>query len=163
MPFRLFFILNIFLIYFFNSQPAGAGLNGTVSLTGSVPALCAIVVLPAAGAVGISDISAGDTNRTIATVTETCNAPNGYTITVVGTNSGNHTGKFVDSVSGAQHPFTINYNGTPVPVGGIVTNASGPGIGLLRTVQITYGSSSSLPSSIGFTYGETLTFTIAAK
>jgi hypothetical protein len=147
----------------FSSNSANAALSGTVTLSGAVPALCAIVVLPAIGATGILDLSAGDTNRTIATVTETCNDPDGYTVTVVGTNSGDHTGRFVDSVSGVQHPFTITYNGVTVPVGGIVTSTSGPGIGLARTVRITYAANTSLPSTGAFTYGETLTFTIAAK
>ncbi len=161
---RLLFLLLICLAFhMISAKPVQAALSGSVTLTGAVPALCAIVVLPSAGATGITDISAGDTNRTIATVTETCNDPDGYTITMVGANSGNHTGKFVDSVSGAQHAFTITYNGSAVPIGGVVTNTSGPGIGLARTVRITYGVDTSLPSTAGFTYGETLTFTIAAK
>lgn len=157
-----FFLISAFFLMSFQA-PAFAALSGSVTLSGAVPALCAIVVTPSAGAIGILDISAGDTNRTIANVTETCNDPDGYTVTVTGTNSGNHTGKFVDTVSGAQQPFTISYNGSNVPVGGIVTSTSAPGIGLIRPVQITYASNSSLPSTNLFTYGETLTFTIAAK
>lgn len=140
-----------------------AATTGTVTITGMVPAICAVVVTPDAGATNIADISAGDTNRLIATVTETCNDPDGYTMTVVGSHSTNHTGLFVDSVSGASQPFTITYNNVAVPTGGVVTSTSAPGIGVAKPVKITYGANSSLTPSVGYTYSETLTFTIAAK
>lgn len=153
----------LLIVFLFFANHASAALSGTVSLTGAVPALCAIVVTAAPGATGIADISLGDTNRTIATVTESCNDPDGYQVTVAGTNSGDHTGRFFDPGSGAHHDFTITYAGVAVPVGGVVTDASAPGIGLARTVQISYPADGTLPPTGAFTYVETLTFTIAAK
>ncbi len=143
--------------------PAQAALTGTVTITGAVPTACAIIVLPAVGASSIMDISLGDTNRLVATVTETCNDPDGYTVSVAGTNSGDHTGLFIDTVSLDSHPFTINYNGSSVPSGGVVTNTTAPGIGVSKPVRITYGSDNTLTSTAAFTYVEILTFTIAAK
>jgi hypothetical protein len=120
-------------------------------------------VTPAAGASNIADISAGDTDRQVATVNENCNDPLGYTMTVAGTHSTNYTGLFVDSVSGDSQPFTIKYNGVAVPAGGVVTNTNAPGINLDKNVTITYAANAGLTPSTGFTYNETLTFTIAAK
>lgn len=96
----------------------------------------------------IPDISAGHTNRHVATVTETCNSPDGYTVTVTGSNAGDHTGMFVDIVSSDSHPFTIRYNGISVPPGGIVTD-------IRRTKRF--------PVAVANTYEETLTFTISAR
>ena len=94
-----------------------AATTGTVTINGQVPATCAVVVTATAGASNIADISAGDTDRQVATVNENCNDPLGYTMTVLGTHSTNHTGLFVDSVSGDSQPFTIKYDGVSVPVG----------------------------------------------
>jgi hypothetical protein len=142
---------------------ANAATVGTVTLSGKVLQACNIVVTAAAGATNIADISAGDIDRVIATVNESCNDTNGYTVTVQGSHSGNHTGLFLDSVSGDSHPFTINYNGNAVASGGVVTDVAAAGINLNKAVKISYGADPSLTPSAGFTYGETLTFTIAAK
>lgn len=136
---------------------------GTVTVNGAVPLACNIVVTSEAGASNIADISAGDNDRLIATVTESCNDPDGYTVTVAGSNSGDHNGLFIDSVSSDSHPFLIAYNGVPVPAGGLVTDAIAPVNNLNRDVRISYGSAPLLTPTVGFTYAETLTFTIAAK
>lgn len=145
------------------SAPALAAQTGTVTINGQVPAVCDVIVTPEAAATNIADISAGDTNLVVATVNENCNNVDGYTMTVAGTNSSDHTGLFVDSVSGDHHPFTITYDNVAVPVSGVVTDMNAPGINLDKTVRITYASDGSLTPSTGFTYAETLTFTIAAK
>lgn len=142
---------------------AQAAQVGTVTVNGAVPLACDIVVTAEAGASNIADISVGDTDRLIATVTESCNDPDGYTVSLVGTNSGDHTGLFVDSVSGDNHPFTVAYDGVPVPAGGLVTDSNAPQNNLSRDVRITYGAAPLLTPTVGFTYAETLTFTIAAK
>jgi len=142
---------------------ARAATTGTVTVNGQVPAVCAVVVTQEAGASNITDISLGDSNRLIATVNENCNDPDGYTMTVVGTNSTDHTGLFRDSVSNDTHPFTITYNSVAVAAGGVVTNSNAPGHNVDKTVHISYGSDNTLTPSAAFTYAETLTFTIAAK
>lgn len=145
------------------AQPAGAAQTGNVTVNGAVPVACDITVSAEAGASNIADISAGDTDRHIATVTESCNDPDGYRVTVAGANSTAHTGLFVDSVSSDTHPFTITYDSVPVPATGIVTDSNVPNVNLDKAVRITYGEDDSLTATAGFTYAETLTFTIAAK
>src|SRR5712691_2157836 len=143
--------------------PASAATTGEVTITGNVPILCSLDVQQEAGAVSIPDISAGYTNRRVATVTESCNSPDGYTVTMRGVNSGDHTGMFVDSVSSDSHPFTVGYDGVTAATGGVVTNSASTAFNLLKTVEITYPPNATLTGTVSDTYEETLVFTIAAK
>ena len=143
--------------------PVNAATTGQVTLTGNVPILCSLDVQQEPGAVSIPDISAGYTNRRVATVTETCNSPDGYTVTARGVNSSDHTGMFVDSVSTDSHPFTVIYDGVSAPAGGIVTNSATTAFNVVKTVDITYPANATLTGTISDTYEETLVFTIAAK
>ncbi len=143
--------------------PAAAAPTGQVTITGNVPIVCSLDVQQEPGAVSIPDISAGHTNRRVATVTETCNSPDGYTVTVRGVNSGDHTGMFVDSVSSDSHPFTVAYDGVTAAAGGVVTNSASTAFNLLKTVEITYPANATLTGTVSNTYEETLVFTIAAK
>jgi hypothetical protein len=145
------------------TAPVFAAPTGTVTINGRVPAVCDVVVTPEAGSQNIPDISLGDTDRIVATVNENCNNTNGYTMTLVGTNSADHTGLFVDSVSNDTHPFTITYDNVAAPAGGVVTDVNAAGINLNKTVRISYPADATLTPSAGFTYAETLIFTIAAK
>ena len=145
------------------SPPAAAAPTGQVTITGSVPINCSLDVQQEPGAASIPDISAGHTNRPVATVTETCNSPDGYTVTVRGVNSGDHTGMFVDSVSSDSHPFTVAYDGVTAGPGGVVTNSASAALNLLKTVEITYPANATLTGSVSDSYEETLVFTIAAK
>jgi hypothetical protein len=143
--------------------PAAAAPTGQVTITGSVPIVCSLELQQEPGAAGIPDISAGHTNRHVATVTETCNSPDGYTVTVRGVNSGDHTGLFVDSVSGDSHPFTVSYDGVSAASGGLVTNSASTAANLQKTVEITYPANVALTGAVSDTYEETLVFTISAK
>ena len=142
---------------------AAAATTGQVTITGNVPIACDLLVQQETGADNISDISAGHTNRHVATVTETCNSPDGYTVTLTGSNSGDHTGMFVDIVSTDSHPFTISYNGISVPPGGLVTDSTVPAFGVQKNVDITYPADETLTGTVANTYEETLTFIISAK
>lgn len=142
---------------------ATAATTGQVTITGNVPIACDLLVQQETGADNIPDISAGHTNRHVATVTETCNSPDGYTVTLTGSNSGDHTGMFVDIVSTDSHPFTISYNGISVPPGGIVTDSTTLTFGVQKNVDITYPADETLTGTVANTYEETLTFTISAK
>lgn len=144
-------------------MPAVAATTGQVTITGNVPIACSLDVQQEAGANSIPDISAGHTDRHIATVTETCNSPDGYTVTMSGGNSGDHTGMFVDNVSTDSHPFTVKYNGVPVPPGGLVTDSPITVFGVQKAVDITYPADETLTGTVADTYEETLTFTISAK
>src|SRR5713226_6553576 len=142
--------------------PASAATTGEVTISGNVPILCGLDVQQEPGAVSIPDISAGHTNRRVATVTETCNSPDGYTVTVRGVNSGDHTGMFVDSVSSDSHPFAVAYDGVTAASGGVVTNSASIAFNLPKTVEITYPANAMLTGTVSDTYEETLVFTIAA-
>jgi hypothetical protein len=142
---------------------AAAAPTGQVTITGNVPVTCDLLVQQEADAISIPDISAGHANRHIATVTETCNSPDGYTVTLTGANSGDHTGMFVDRVSTDSHPFTISYDGVAVSPGGIVTDSTTLAFGLQKNVDITYPADETLTGTVADTYEETLTFTISAK
>ncbi len=144
-------------------SPAFAAPTGQVTITGNVPVACDLLVQQEAGASSIPDISAGHVDRHIATVTETCNSPDGYTVTMTGANSGDHTGMFVDNISTDSHPFTVKYNGVSVPPGGVVTDSTLTVFGVQKNVDITYPADETLTGTVADTYEETLTFTIAAK
>lgn len=140
-----------------------AATTGTINVTGNVPIFCDLTVQQEPGASDIPDISAGHTDRHIATVTENCNSPSGYTVTVATANTPDHTGQFVDTVSGDTHPFTITYNGVPMTPGGVVTDSPSLALGARKDVHITYPEDPTLTGSVAATYEETLTFTISAK
>lgn len=142
---------------------ATAAPTGQVTITGNVPIACDLLVQQEVGAANISDISAGHTNRHVATVTETCNSPDGYTVTVIGTNSSDHSGMFVDAASTDSHPFTIHYNGISVSPGGIVTDSIASVFGVQKNVDITYPADETLTGTVTDSYEETLTFTMTAK
>jgi hypothetical protein len=137
--------------------------TGNVRVTGNVPIICDIQVQEEANASNIADISTGHTERHIATVTENCNSPSGYTVTVSAANTGAHTGKFVDTLSQDAHPFTITYNGVTVSPGGVITDSSSLVFGSQKNVTITYPKDATLTGTVDATYEETLTFTISAK
>lgn len=136
---------------------------GQVIVTGSVPIDCNLVVQQAAGATGISDISAGHANLHIATVIESCNSPDGYLVSVTASNSGDHNGLFVDPVSTDSHPFTILYDNAPVPVGGIVTDSISEAFDVRKSVDITYPADNTLSGTVTDSYEETITLTMTAK
>ena len=141
---------------------AKAASSGSVTITGKVPVSCNIGVVAASGASNIADISQGGTNLLVATVTENCNDPSGYSVTLAGTNSASYTGLFKDSVSNATQAFTVTYAGSTVS-SATVTDVAAPGNNVAKDVRITYAANPNLTGSVGFTYAETLTFSITAK
>jgi hypothetical protein len=142
---------------------AEAAPTGQVTITGNVPIACDLLVQQEAGAASIPDVSVGHANRHVATITETCNSPDGYIVTVTGVNAGDHNGMFVDPVSTDSHPFTVDYNGVPISPGGIVTDSTVPVFGVQKSVDITYPADETLSGTVTDSYEETLVFTMTAK
>ena len=140
---------------------ANAASSGSVTVTGKVPVACDISVASASGASNIANLALGDTNRLVATVTENCNDPSGYSVSLVGTNSSSYTGLFKDTVSNATQAFTVSYNGSTVS-SATLTDVTAPA-NVSKDVRITYAANANLTGSVGFTYAETLTFAITAK
>ena len=143
--------------------PALAAHTGQVKITGNVPVACDLEIGEEPGASNITDLSVGHPNLHVATATETCNDPDGYLVTMNGGNSASHEGKFVDTISGDEHPFTVTYNGASVPPGGVVTDSSTVAVNLQKPIHITYPADDSLSGTVADSYEETLTFTISAK
>ncbi len=148
-------------IAFLTPLTAGAATSGSVTINGKVPIVCGISVAAASGATNITDLSAGNSSLLVATVTESCNDPSGYTVSVAGTNSSSYSGLFKDSVSGTTEAFAVSYNGTTVS-NATVTNVAAPA-NVAKDVRIAYPANATLTGSTGYTYAETLTFTIVAK
>lgn len=143
---------------------AGISLNAQaadITITGTVPIVCQISVA-GTGNEDIADLTQAQTDLNVATVTENCNDPDGYTVTIDPTNTTDHTGKFVDSVSGDENPFTIKYNDVALS-GTTITDTAGTANDVDKSVKISYAANSSLTGSVSNTYAETLTFTITAK
>lgn len=153
----------LYAMALFFAAPAMAATTGQVKITGNVPIACDLEIREEPGASNITDLSAGHPNLHVATAIETCNDPDGYTVTMGGGNSGSHEGMFVDTVSGDTHPFTVTYNGVNVTPGGVVTDSSTVAVALQKPVHITYPADASLTGTVADTYEETLTFTISAK
>lgn len=125
-----------------------AATQGTVTLTGKVPQACNIIVTTEAGATNIADISQAATDVLIATVNESCNDPQGYTVSVAGTHSGDHTGVFREP-GGDEHPFTLKYGGVAVSAV-TVTDVNTPGINLKKQVRISYSTDATLTPTARF-------------
>ncbi|MBI1309304.1 MAG: hypothetical protein GC129_05600 [Proteobacteria bacterium] len=138
-----------------------AASTGQVTIVASVPSTCNITVTPQAGAT-IANLTLGATNLQVATVNESCNAPAGYTVTMVGTNSTDYTGKFVDSGSSSTRTFTVRYGGNTLN-STLVTDVNSPNTSVDKNVDITYPADTTLTASSGATYAETLNFTITSK
>lgn len=108
----------------------------------------------------IEDISIGCQNRAVGNVVEDSAEPNGYIVTVSGLNSKDHTGLFVDSKTGASHPFAISYDGKLV-IESVITNSDSPTKEpVSKEVAITLPENLQLLAGV---YSETLRFTIIAK
>lgn len=143
-----------------------AAKTGVLTVTGKVPESCELVVLESGNGKRILDLSKGAKDLNIGTVSEKCNDPNGYTVTIQfknGKNGKDAAGLFRDSVSRATVPFTIAYNGKKV-TDATVTDSNVRAVDFIKKdVRITYQPDATLPSSEEFTYFESMRFTIAAK
>ncbi len=145
------------------TAPSGAFAASSASLTisGKVPLSCNIAVTPASGASNIADLSQGNSSLLVATVSENCNDPSGYSVSVAGANSSSFTGLFKDAVSHATLPFSVTYDGATVS-SATVTNVTAPA-NTAKDVRIAYAATPNLTGSAGYTYAETLIFAITAK
>lgn len=162
-------LLTIFSCGIFLSFSSRAATVGTITINGNVPIVCEITVTSSTsggvnGTENIGDISLGGTDIAVATVNEKCNDPDGYTVTIAGTNSTDETGLLTDTVSGDTHPFSVTYDNVAVSSPTVAdVGAISTGVDTSKVVEITYAVDASLTGTVASTYTETLTFTIAAK
>ena len=135
--------------------------SGSLTIAGKVPLSCNIAVTPTSDASHIADLSQGNAGLLVATVSENCNDPNGYSVSIAGANSASFTGLFKDTASHAALPFSVTYDGATVS-SATVTNALAPA-NTAKDVRIAYAATANLSGSAGYTYAETLIFAITAK
>ena len=139
-----------------NAQAA----SGTINIAGTVAASCAVTVNTAAAAATLPLTTTGTQTVTVGSVVESCNAPNGYTISLTARST------LASSTTGASSAigYTAAYNG------GASNALSGAGQTLTRTAPSF--STTALPLAISFagnanlvaaTYSDTITVTIAAR
>lgn len=149
----------IFLLSLFSSVAYGAT-SGSVILTGVVPAVTAIVVVPVSGYNNL-DLTTTKIDLIVANVLEVNNTVNGYTVNVSSANAGKLT-------NGANEiPYTAKYNGTSfvlqtVPVTITTQGSQTTVVAALKSVAISYTGAPSENRMQG-PYSDTLTFTIQAN
>lgn len=164
--------LTISILYAFATSNAYAegSRSAEIQITGMVPDETSLEVGSSASGFSImgaqneiQDLSAGATKKVVGTISEKSRNRNGYTVSMVGVNSGNHTGLFVDEDSGAKLPFTVFYDGVEVTDTVVINSNKRAKRAIEREISISFEADSSLPSSNGYSYKETLQFTISAK
>ena len=143
------------------SAPAIAATTGSITISGTVPAATAIVVTGSTGYNNL-DLAATATNLQVATVNETNNTTNGYTVTVASTNAGQLKNGTLGSVT-----YTAKYNSTAFTLSNAaaqVTNAPAANaiVNVSKPLTISYTGAAAGTLMTG-TYSDTLTFTIAAN
>lgn len=140
---------------------ASAATTGTLNLKGTVLATYNIIVTPISGDPNLSlDILSGETNKSVADVTEQSNNPAGYKIQALSANGGLLKNGTVDSVA-----YTIKYG-------------AGSSVSLTTTAQTLFTSAAlttpanntqnvkvsfaGKPSALAGDFTDTVTFSISA-
>lgn len=157
---RVLWPLGVALVAF----PAAASQTGSVALSGSVAISCSIGVSNIGNASTLN-LTANQTNLTVATINENCNDRAGYSVvlaTVNGTTTGllKGTGTGFDTVS-----YTVTYGGAAVTFAAgsaTVTNVSTRtgASGVNDNINITYTGNTNLFND---TYTDTLNLTLTTK
>jgi hypothetical protein len=143
------------------SAPAFAGTTGSVTISGVVPAATAIVVTGSTGYNNL-DLSTSATNLQVASVVETNNTTNGYTVTLASQNSGALKNGTLGSVA-----YTAQYNGTAVTLSSSAVSvttapAANTVVNATKAFKVSYTGVPAANLMVG-TYSDTLTFTISAN
>jgi len=125
-------------------------------ISGRIIPFCDIKVNADAAATNLN-ISSGETAKKVASVTESTNSPNGYTVHVASANSG----KLVNGTS--QVPYQLSYNSgaffSPLATNTLVKTKAGPLTSTVTEVSDVKVSFAASSGSAGL-YSDTLTFTL---
>lgn len=148
--------------------PSFAATTGTLTLTGTVPAVLSITVTPQPAASAL-DLSQTVTNVSVASVNELSNRKPGYTVTLQSANAGSGTAFFFKSADVTNTDtlaYTLTYGGSPVSLvsgSALITDATAKtaAAGVTKNLAISYNGAASFLNQD--TYSDTLTFTITAK
>lgn len=143
------------------SSSAFAALTGNITLQGTVAASTSIVVTPVAGYNSLN-LSANQTNLSVAQVAERNNTAAGYSVTLSSANAGK-----LKNGSLGQITYTARYAGTNVtlavsPVTVTTQGAQNTIANITKALDISYTGVAADTLMAG-NYSDTLTFTIAAN
>lgn len=133
-----------------------ADTSATLQLRGTVPVTCTVQVVDGGASL---DLLAGEANRQVGTVSETCNAGSGYQITLSSANGGQLGG---GTGSGQKVAYTVSYGDAAAAGLAQPVTVSRPAAAFGRTQAL----SISLPAQSRLAagdYQDSLTVTIAAK
>jgi spore coat protein U-like protein len=134
--------------------------SGTINLTGTVAASCTVAVTPLPAAAALPLTTSGTQTVTVGNIVETCNTPNGYTVTLSGRST------LASSTSGASSAiaYTVGYNGSSsnsIAGSGQGFTRNGPNFsGTALPVAISFAGNANL---VAATYSDTITITIASR
>lgn len=137
-----------------------AATSGELLLRGNVPSVLSIVVTPETTATALPlDTTQGELK--VATVTESCNSPDGYTVSIVSQNGSN---LIHENNSNSYIAYTLKYGSTQMDLTSsgdsyVASNYLGT---YERDVHISY-TGTPLGSLFEGNYSDTLTFTITAN
>lgn len=160
-----FLLVSLSLVSVYSQQTTD---TASITLQGTVEKFVSIDVTPSPGFDDL-DLQSVVSNQNVATVTETSNVREGYTVTLTSTNAtslGTANPAFVGQNGGESLTYTLTYDGNAVTfVSGSVqvtdSNTTTPALGIGKDMNISYdGTSVFLQSDV---YDDTLTFTVTAK
>ncbi|MGK5085842.1 hypothetical protein WDW37_21340 [Bdellovibrionota bacterium FG-1] len=144
-----------------SASSAFAATTGTLSLSGVVPAVTAVVLTPQAAASNL-DLATGATNLMIATATEANNTQNGYTLKIASANSGLLKNGTLGSVTYTARYGLAGFTLSSTPVTVINQASQSAIVSLGRPLDISFAGTAPINLMAG-TYSDTLTFTITAN
>lgn len=146
--------IGLFALAVFAAPFASAANSDQIKLRGSVDGICDIVVTDLGVSLNLVD---GESNRVVGSVEETCNNPDGYTLSFESANAGSMNGPLNTEVA-----YSFNYDS--ISAASLDSSQSlvrpGPRFGLLNEVAVSITGQSTLPAGL---YSDTITVSIAAN
>lgn len=147
-----------FLTFFINKFAFAAN-TGSITISGTVPAQTSITVTPTTGYNSL-DIPSGETNKTVANITEYNNTAAGYTVTLSSLNGG----KLKNSSLG-EFTYTAKYNNVSISLTTLPTNITTQGsqstvINISKPLNISFPAQTDLMQG---NYSDTIIFTITSN
>lgn len=134
--------------------------TGVLVLDGAVGRVCSLGLNASGATTFFANLDQGASNTLVGTIVETCNDPNGYTVTLTTANNASFKG----AAAGKLVPYTLTYNGAPVSFsGGTATiTPSGSrttGTGVSKGLNLSISPGTYMPDN----YSDTLTITMIGQ
>jgi hypothetical protein len=148
-----------------SGHEAQAATSGQIVISGTVAANTAILVTPMTG-YNTLNLAAGGTNVQVATVRETNNTRQGYTVTLTSANAG-HLKNIQSSTTVGDVAYTARYNGSPATLSSsgatVTTQATQNGVvSLDKILDVSFAADAS-GQLVSGSYTDTLTLVIAGN